>query len=78
MVNSSLINRTKKQSGVLCSKELNITPKTVSKYFRFFRNKIVSYYLNNYSKIGGKDDIIEIDESLFGKRKYHKGKFVLI
>ena len=30
----------------------------------------------NYSQIGGEGIIVEIDESKFGKRKYHKGKKV--
>lgn len=34
---------------------------------------LLNYYLNNVNKIGGNNNIVKIDESKFGKRKYNKG-----
>ena len=50
------------------------------KIIRRFLNKcfkcIENNFYNNFEKIGGKDIVIEIDESKFGKRKYNRGKHV--
>ena len=51
----------------------NISRKTISILINELSKIIVPKYNSNYSKIGGKNIIVEVDESKFGKRKYHKG-----
>ena len=40
------------------------------------REACVAWLLSKDDKIGGKGQIVEIDESKFGKRKYHRGHHV--
>ena len=51
----------------------NISCKTISFIINELSKIIVPKYNSKYSKIGGKNIIVEVDESKFGKRKYHKG-----
>jgi hypothetical protein len=59
--------------------ELEISRKTMIDWYRFCRD-IVYYHFQNeeitVEKIGGVGRIIEIDESVFSKRKYHRGRIV--
>ena len=45
---------------------------TVRWYYEH-REACVAWLLSKDNKIGGKGQIVEIDESKFGKRKYHRG-----
>jgi hypothetical protein len=49
---------------------------TVVDWFQFCRDVPVEYFLNNPSPIGGINHVVEIDESLFARRKYNRGRIV--
>ena len=45
----------------------------MARFFSYFRYIICKDYAKNHEKIGGEDDVVEIDESLCGKLKYGRG-----
>ena len=53
--------------------ELKLSNKTVTEWTNFFRESCISAVIDNSTPIGGNGIEVEIDESKFGKRKYHKG-----
>lgn len=56
------------------SSSLQIDKNTVSRYNKLFRKYIKDKQLMNpRNKIGGRNEIIEIDETKIAKRKYNKG-----
>ena len=57
--------------------ELKLSDKTITDWSSFCREVLVSWCLNNSAeKIGGDGQIVEIDESKFGKRKYNVGRVI--
>lgn len=54
------------------SASLKISKPTITEYYKIFR-QIMKNKNKFFKKIGGKNDIVEIDESKSCKRKYHKG-----
>ena len=49
---------------------------TVCDWSSFCREVCLSYYVTHLEKLGGPCRTVEIDESKFGKRKYHRGHHV--
>ena len=56
------------------SREVDINRKTTRKLINEFREILTLWLMENSSKIGVPGDIIEIDESAFGRRKYNRGR----
>ena len=63
----------------MARRELELNKRTVIDWYRFCRD-IVYYHFENVPEdeamIGGEGTIVEIDESLFSRRKFHKGRIV--
>ena len=53
--------------------ELKISNKTITEWTHFLRESCIYSVMENSSAIGGNGIEVEIDESKFGKRKYHRG-----
>lgn len=53
--------------------ELKLSKKTVTEWFIFLRDSCIYSIMDRSEQIGGNGVEVEIDESKFGKRKYHRG-----
>ncbi len=54
--------------------ETGIGQKTAIDWYNFIREVCAHHLLDHPIVIGGPGKIVEIDESKFGKRKYHRGR----
>jgi transposase-like protein len=64
----------KKTPPTVLSSSLEIDRKTITKYNKLFRSYLKDKQLyNKREKIGGRNEIVEIDEYKLAKRKYNKG-----
>ncbi|CAC5376494.1 unnamed protein product [Mytilus coruscus] len=54
--------------------ELSICNQTIVDWYNYCREVCIDILKIDSEKIGGDSVIVEIDESKFGKRKYHKGR----
>jgi len=57
-------------------KELQIEENTARDSFQFCREVVLDFIENKSEMIGGEGKVVEIDESKFGKRTYHRGHYV--
>ena len=58
-------------------KELHIgSNDTIVDWNQFCRDIAVTYFLNNPVQLGGPGRVVEIDESLFSRRKYNRGRII--
>lgn len=62
-----------KASETFVKHELGISHQTIVDYFNFNREVCCVILEKDSEKIGGEDKTVEIDESKFGKKKYHRG-----
>ncbi|XP_076082558.1 uncharacterized protein LOC143053655 [Mytilus galloprovincialis] len=56
--------------------QLSICNQTIVDWYNYCREVCIEILEIDSEKIGGENVIVEIDESKFGKRKYHKGRRV--
>jgi transposase-like protein len=64
----------KKTPSISISSSLEIDKNTISKYSKIFRKYLKGkQLLNKKNKIGGRNSIVELDETKIGKRKYNRG-----
>jgi hypothetical protein len=49
---------------------------TASDWFQFCREVLLDFVERNCEMIGEEGKVVEIDESKFGKTKYHRGHYV--
>lgn len=59
-------------------RETGLTGPTTRKLINAFREILGVWLLENSTKIGGAGQVVEIDESAFGKRKYNRGRVTRI
>ena len=60
------------------SRECDVSEKSIVDWFNFCRDACAISLDNQqhpYHQIGGPGRVVEIDESVFGKRKYHRGRY---
>lgn len=64
----------KKTPAISISSSLEVDKNTVSSYHKLFRTYLKGkQLLNKKNKIGGRNCIVEIDETKIGRRKYNRG-----
>lgn len=63
-------------SLTLIEEPLEISHQTSVDWSSFCREVLFCYFIDNKQKLGGIGKVVEIDESKFGKRKYHRGHYV--
>ena len=63
----------RKTTTIESAETLQISKNSVTKYFQYFRELVSSMIQSENIKIGGKDIIVEIDETKLARRKYNRG-----
>lgn len=59
-----------------CEDELNINHNTIVDYKNYMREVCADNILKNPMMIGGENKTVEIDETLYSKRKYNRGRML--
>jgi len=57
-------------------KQNQIDEHTACDWFQFCRDVVLDFIESKSEMIGGQEEVVEIDKSKFGKRKYHRGHYV--
>ena len=52
---------------------LGLHPNTVAQWFSYLQDAASNHLLRNPMQIGGPGRVVEIDESVIARRKYHRG-----
>ena len=60
-----------KNTNGLLARMARVSSNTVTDRSNFCRELYISIYLEASVSIGGEGTIVEVDESMFGKRKHH-------
>ena len=58
------------------AKEAKVSERVAVDWHNFFRDVCGQYFIGHPISIGGPGQVVEVDESKFGKRKYHRGRHV--
>ena len=56
--------------------EASVSEQAAVDWFRVLREIVTESIYLNMEKIGGSGKVVEVDESKFGKREYHRGRLV--
>lgn len=64
----------RRNSGVMIAEKTGLSERTVTKLRAKMLDYIEDLLLLDPPKLGGRGVVVEIDESMFGRRKYHRGR----
>ena len=71
---ASSVGSARGMSQLNIMRELEVSEHTVVDWKQFFRDVVVAYFINHPEQIGGPGVVVEIDESLFCRRKNNVGR----
>lgn len=61
-------------SAINLSEEILVSKPSIGKWYEIFRLSINTYLEKNFTKLGGAERVVEIDESVIGRTKYNVGR----
>ena len=63
----------RRESACLIENEFHLSDHTVADWGKFCREAMLDFMAGGSQKIGGPNQIVEVDESKIGRRKYSRG-----